>query len=189
MHDYEDFVAPTLDRRRFMKPSTGLISCFSLAPSLSCAGLPNKSPKKLNILLIIADQLTPLLTGLHGHPVVKTPDLNALAAKGVRFDAAYSPFPLRAPARACLLTGRYIYIHEHDEQLFDIEKDPGEWDTLTHRAECNSIREELKRSILSQFDPTRIESQLQNSLQKRQLLMKAMRKTGRNWAYHLERPL
>lgn len=61
-----------------------------------------------NILLIMADQLTPFLMGTYGHPVVKTPNLDRLADRGVRFDAAYSPCPLCAPARAALMTGKYI---------------------------------------------------------------------------------
>jgi choline-sulfatase len=56
----------------------------------------------------MADQLTPLLMGCYGHPVVQTPNLNRLAERGVRFDAAYSPCPLCAPARASLMTGTYI---------------------------------------------------------------------------------
>ncbi len=60
-----------------------------------------------NILLIMADQLIPMLCGAYGHPVVQTPALTALAEHGVRFDAAYSPCPVCAPARACLLTGTY----------------------------------------------------------------------------------
>jgi choline-sulfatase len=60
-----------------------------------------------NILLIMADQLTPFLTGAYGHPVVKTPNLDRLVHQGVRFDAAYSSCPLCAPARASLMTGRH----------------------------------------------------------------------------------
>jgi choline-sulfatase len=60
-----------------------------------------------NILLIMADQLVPFLTGAYGHPVVQTPHLDRLAAEGIRFDAAYTPYPLCAPARAAMLTGRY----------------------------------------------------------------------------------
>jgi choline-sulfatase len=60
-----------------------------------------------NIVLVLADQLVPFLTGAYGHPVVRTPHLDALAARGVRFDAAYTPYPLCAPARAAMLTGRY----------------------------------------------------------------------------------
>ncbi|HEX6291180.1 MAG TPA: sulfatase-like hydrolase/transferase, partial [Herpetosiphonaceae bacterium] len=60
-----------------------------------------------NILLIMADQLVPFLTGAYGHAEVKTPHLDRLVARGVRFDAAYTPYPLCAPARAALMTGRY----------------------------------------------------------------------------------
>ncbi|MBN1402372.1 MAG: choline-sulfatase [Anaerolineae bacterium] len=61
-----------------------------------------------NILLIMADQMTPFLTGAYGHPVVMTPNLDRLVEEGVRFDAAYSSCPLCAPARASLMTAQYI---------------------------------------------------------------------------------
>lgn len=64
--------------------------------------------KKPNILLIMADQLTPFLTGAYGHKGVKTPNLDKLAAEGIRFDSAYSPCPVCAPARAALMTGKYV---------------------------------------------------------------------------------
>ena len=64
-------------------------------------------PARPNVLLIMADQLAPMLTGAYGHPVVQTPNLDRLVREGVRFDAAYSPSPLCAPARACLMTGTY----------------------------------------------------------------------------------
>ena len=60
-----------------------------------------------NILFIISDQMTAALTGVYGHPVVQTPHLQRIAADGVRFDAAYTAFPLCAPGRACLLAGRH----------------------------------------------------------------------------------
>jgi choline-sulfatase len=60
-----------------------------------------------NILLIVSDQMTAALTGVYGHPVVQTPHLERLAAEGMRFDAAYTPFPLCAPGRACMMTGRH----------------------------------------------------------------------------------
>lgn len=61
-----------------------------------------------NIVCIVTDQLTPLLMGCYGHPVVKTPHLDRMVAEGVRFDSAYSPCPVCAPARAALMSGRYI---------------------------------------------------------------------------------
>ena len=64
-------------------------------------------PERPNILLVMADQLVPFLTGAYGHPVVRTPALDRFAAEGIRFDAAYTPYPLCSPARASLVTGRY----------------------------------------------------------------------------------
>ena len=61
-----------------------------------------------NIVLVMADQLAPHFTSTYGHPVVKTPNLDALAARGARFDAAYCSSPLCAPARFALLSGRPI---------------------------------------------------------------------------------
>ncbi|MCY3556727.1 MAG: sulfatase-like hydrolase/transferase, partial [Gemmatimonadetes bacterium] len=60
-----------------------------------------------NILLILSDQMVAALTGAYGHPVVETPNLDRLVETGVRYDAAYTAFPLCAPGRACLMTGRH----------------------------------------------------------------------------------
>ena len=98
MYDQKDSQSVTLNRRHFMKFSSSLITSLSLAPNVLAKSQENKSPTKPNLLLVIAGQMNPLLTGLYGHPVVKTPHLNALAARRVRFDTAYSPCPVCAPA-------------------------------------------------------------------------------------------
>jgi len=64
--------------------------------------------KKPNIILFLCDQLTPFLTGTYGHPVVQTPNLDRLRKKGILFDAAYTPCPIGAPARASMFTGQYV---------------------------------------------------------------------------------
>ena len=61
-----------------------------------------------NIVLIMAAQLAPHFTGAYGHPVVRTPNLDALAARGARFDAAYCNSPLCAPSRASFMTGQLV---------------------------------------------------------------------------------
>ena len=59
-----------------------------------------------NILLILPDQLTPFALGAYGHPVVKSPNIDALSEAGVTFDAAYCNSPLCAPSRFSLMSGR-----------------------------------------------------------------------------------
>ena len=65
------------------------------------------SLRQPNILLIMADQLMPFLTGAYDHTVVKTPNLDRLVQNGIRFDAAYTSCPLCAPARASFMSGQY----------------------------------------------------------------------------------
>ncbi len=60
------------------------------------------------MLLVMADQLAPHFTATYGHPLVSTPNLDALAARGARFDAAYCHSPLCAPARFTMLAGRPV---------------------------------------------------------------------------------
>ncbi len=61
-----------------------------------------------NIVVIMADQLAPQFTGAYGHPVAKTPHLDALAKRGTRFDAAYCNSPLCAPSRFSFMSGQLI---------------------------------------------------------------------------------
>jgi choline-sulfatase len=61
--------------------------------------------RRLNILLVMADQLTPAVLPIHGGPA-KTPHFRALAEAGVVFDAAYCNSPLCSPSRATLMSGR-----------------------------------------------------------------------------------
>ncbi|MEM7522213.1 MAG: choline-sulfatase [Pseudomonadota bacterium] len=64
--------------------------------------------KTPNIVVIMADQLAPHWTGAYGHKVARTPHMDALAARGMRFDAAYCNSPLCAPSRFAFMSGQLI---------------------------------------------------------------------------------
>jgi choline-sulfatase len=59
-----------------------------------------------NILLVMADQLTASALPSYGHALVQAPNLSALAQRSVVFDSAYCNFPICAPSRFSMLSGR-----------------------------------------------------------------------------------
>src|ERR1700723_146041 len=71
--------------------------------------------KPSNVLFILSDEHSRRVLGCYGHPMIKTPNLDRLAAGGVRFSDAYTNSPICVPARASLATGRY----PHDIRFWD----------------------------------------------------------------------
>jgi choline-sulfatase len=62
-----------------------------------------------NLLFILSDEHRRDVAGCYGDRVAITPNINALAARGVRFGNAYTPCPICVPARAALATGRWVH--------------------------------------------------------------------------------
>ncbi len=69
--------------------------------------MPTKKPR--NVLFIMSDEHNRTFMGAAGHPVVKTPNLDRLAASGVRFTDAYCNSPICVPSRASFHTGRHVH--------------------------------------------------------------------------------
>jgi arylsulfatase A-like enzyme len=67
--------------------------------------------KPRNILFIMADQLRWDYLSCAGHPYLKTPNLDKLAARGVRFTRTYVQSPICGASRMCFYTGRYVASH------------------------------------------------------------------------------
>ncbi|PRY24204.1 arylsulfatase A-like enzyme [Aliiruegeria haliotis] len=87
-----------------------------------------------NILFIMCDQLRYDYLGCTGHPHIRTPNIDALAARGVRFDRAYVQSPVCGPSRMSFYTGRYVRSHGAAWNGFPLRV--GEWTLGDHLAEC-----------------------------------------------------
>ncbi|MGH7102099.1 MAG: sulfatase-like hydrolase/transferase [Acetobacteraceae bacterium] len=68
-----------------------------------------------NLLFIMSDEHSRRVLGCYGHPMIQTPHLDRLAARGVRFSDAYCNCPICVPSRASFATGRYV----HDIRFWD----------------------------------------------------------------------
>ncbi len=78
-----------------------LTFCFSFGMQGRLLAAPHP-----HIVLVMADDQGWAQTGYYQHPVLKTPNLDAMAAGGLRFDRFYAGAPVCSPTRASVLTGR-----------------------------------------------------------------------------------
>jgi len=62
-----------------------------------------------NLLFIMSDEHNKRVLGSYGHPMISTPHLDRLAARGTRFTNAYTNCPICVPARAAFATGQYVH--------------------------------------------------------------------------------
>ncbi|MBL7222997.1 MAG: sulfatase-like hydrolase/transferase [Candidatus Brocadiae bacterium] len=93
----------------------------------------------MNLLLISSDQHRYDCVGANGHPLLKTPHLDRLAAEGVNFSHAFCPIPLCVPGRASFLTGtwptRHLSIANWDtEAPRPLRRDLPTWSQCLHDA-------------------------------------------------------
>lgn len=83
-------------------PAISLIWWFGMIFTAACAA----AGEKPNIVLVMADDQGWGQVGYNGHPHLKTPHLDAMAAAGIRFNRFYAAGPVCSPTRASVLTGR-----------------------------------------------------------------------------------
>ena len=67
--------------------------------------------KRPNVLFVLSDQHNAKVLGHKGHPDVLTPNLDRMAAQGVRFENAIAQNPICTPSRVSYLTGQYPHNH------------------------------------------------------------------------------
>jgi arylsulfatase A-like enzyme len=95
-----------------------LITCFKF-------GLSAQDASKPNIILVMTDDQGWGQTSYMAHPILKTPNLDAMAANGLRFNRFYAGAPVCSPTRASVLTGRSndrTAVFEHGHALRKQEK-------------------------------------------------------------------
>jgi arylsulfatase A-like enzyme len=69
--------------------------------------LGGQGDRRPNIVLVMADDQGWGDVGYNGHPVLKTPRLDEMAAAGLRFDRFYAAAPVCSPTRGSVMTGRH----------------------------------------------------------------------------------
>ena len=95
--------------RRRIYALVAFVSLLSVTIPFTALSVPaqKKSKKpKYNVLFIASDDLRPEL-GAYGVAGIRTPNIDRIAARGLRFDNAYAQYPVCNPSRTSLLTGRY----------------------------------------------------------------------------------
>jgi len=93
-----------LQRRDFLKAASAGF-CLTLFSPLSA--FAESSKKKPNIVLCMADDQGWGDMAYNGHPVLKTPNFDAMAASALRFDRFYAAAPVCSPTRGSVMTGRH----------------------------------------------------------------------------------
>jgi len=101
----------------------------SLLPSVVSSAETRIQSSKPNVLFLICDDLNCDMS-TYGHPTVQTPNMDRLAARGVRFESAHCQFPLCGPSRISFMTGMYpdqtlvhrnsVYVREHTPNVLTI---------------------------------------------------------------------
>ncbi|UCF43700.1 MAG: sulfatase-like hydrolase/transferase [Planctomycetota bacterium] len=94
-----------MNRRDFLKLSAGA-GAMTLMPGCLLAA-PEPKRKKLNFVFILIDDMGWTDPGCYGSTFYETPNIDKLAAEGMRFTNAYAASPVCSPTRASIMTGKY----------------------------------------------------------------------------------
>ena len=93
--------------------AAALVLCTSLGMVSACAAANAYRP---NILIILSDDVGYTDTGCYGAIKLKTPNIDRIAAEGMRFTNAHSPAAVCSPTRYGLITGEYPFRNPHFDQ-------------------------------------------------------------------------
>jgi choline-sulfatase len=94
-----------------------------------------------NVVFIMSDEHSRRVLGSYGNKIVKSPNLDALAAGGTQFENAYCNCPICVPSRASFATGRYVHAIGYWDNAFPYRGTPASWGHRLHDTNhrCDSI--------------------------------------------------
>ena len=102
-----------------------MIRLIAIYLILQTAGFAEQTSEKPNIIYILADDLGYGDLGCYGQKVIKTPNLDRMAAEGIRFTQHYSGSTVCAPSRSALLQGRHTgHIYVRGNGSIQMRRDP-----------------------------------------------------------------
>ncbi len=142
------FLQPRLPRGHTLRRFWGILLAFTMVGIGPATGAQADNPAAIappNILLIVSDDQAWTDYGFMGHPVIRTPNLDRLAARSLCFTRGYVPSSLCCPSLASLITGRFP--HEHGVVCNDPPRPP----TLSGEAFHRSPAFREGRERLSSF--------------------------------------
>jgi arylsulfatase A-like enzyme len=99
-------MASPFSRRTFVRGAAAVAASLALHQRPAVAREPGTRSMP-NVVLCMTDDQGWGDVGFHGHPVLKTPHLDAMAANGIRFDRFYAAAPVCSPTRGSAITGRH----------------------------------------------------------------------------------
>jgi arylsulfatase A-like enzyme len=104
---------PRVTRRAALTLAGGAVVSLLGVRGGGAAGPPRRPvPRRApNIVMFVTDDQAQLAMSAYGHPFLKTPQMDRIAAEGVRFTETFVTNALCAPSRASTLTGRYAHAH------------------------------------------------------------------------------
>jgi arylsulfatase A-like enzyme len=108
---------------RSTSPALLAAAGLTVLPAPLLARAASAEPRQPNIIYIIADDLGYGEVGCYGQEWIRTPSIDRIAAQGIRFTQHYSAFPVSAPARCSLMTGK----HPGHSYIRDNGNPPGRW--------------------------------------------------------------
>lgn len=114
-----------LNRRRFLQAGAAGAAGAALLPNAGCSMDETGSSERPNILLVIIDSVRPDHVGAYGSPRVKTPNVDRVAARGLRFNRAFPEAMVTIPARRSIFTTKRIFPYRDFVPNEELGQSPG----------------------------------------------------------------